>query len=254
MKHDLIESLTKVLEFYKEFGFESLPLEIEFRDKTNAPELRFQAPNSKLLTPNSPFGKDAALDSLREEIGDCQRCKLSRGRTHIVFGEGSAHAEIMFIGEAPGSAEDLQARPFVGDAGRLLTRLIEKMGIRREDVYIANIVKCRPPANRDPQEDEMLICSTFLDRQIEIISPEVIISLGKISAYVLLKIKIPISKFSIARTRGRFSEYKGVPIMPTFHPAYLLRNPKAKWLVWEDMQVVLKKLGKKRSFVSIEGE
>jgi DNA polymerase len=146
----------------------------------------------------------------------------------------------MFIGEAPGKEEDIQARPFVGDAGKLLTRMIEKMGLAREDVYIGNIVKCRPPLNRDPEEDEMKTCSPFIDRQIEIISPKVIISLGRVSAQTLIATKIPISKL-----RGKFYEYKGIPLMPTFHPAYLLRNPRDKWLVWEDMQKVLELLKEK---------
>lgn len=186
--------------------------------------------------------KPGLLKALREEIGECERCKLGRGRTKLVFGEGSPDSPIMFIGEAPGREEDLQGRPFVGDAGELLTRLIEKMGFRREDVFIANMVKCRPPMNRDPQDDEMAACFPFLERQIETIGPRVIVSLGKISAYKLLGIGGPISKFSITRTRGKWYDYKGIPLMPTFHPAYLLRNPKDKWLTWEDAQAVLKKL------------
>ncbi|HET6515578.1 MAG TPA: uracil-DNA glycosylase [Thermodesulfovibrionales bacterium] len=174
------------------------------------------------------------MDALREEIGDCQRCGLSKGRKNLVFGEGSLDAEIMFIGEAPGRDEDLQGRPFVGDAGKLLTRLIEKMGLRREDVYIANILKSRPPMNRDPEEDEIRACLPFLERQIEIIAPKVIVSLGRISAHSLLNTRTPITKL-----RGTFYDYKGIPVMSTFHPAYLLRNPKDKWLVWEDAQKVL---------------
>jgi DNA polymerase len=144
----------------------------------------------------------------------------------------------MFIGEAPGREEDIQGRPFVGDAGKLLTNLILKMGLRRDDVYIGNIIKCRPPQNRDPEEDEVLTCMPFIERQIEIISPRVIVALGRISAQTLIGTKIPISKM-----RGRFFEFKGIPLMPTFHPAYLLRNPKDKWLVWEDAQKVIEKLG-----------
>jgi DNA polymerase len=185
---------------------------------------------------------------LRNEIGDCQRCKLSKGRTHIVFGEGSVNARIIFIGEAPGREEDLQARPFVGDAGQLLTRLIEKMGLTREEVYIANIVKCRPPMNRDPQDDEIATCFPFVHRQAEIIAPEVIVSLGRISTHTLLGIKGHMGRFSITKVRGQFYEYalgeKKIPLMPTFHPAYLLRNPKDKWLTWEDAQAVLKRIGK----------
>lgn len=255
---DIRKSLNLMLEFYKAMGFDRLPLEIssEFKVRSSdtagrSEESGFRIQESRkperikdkpLVTYSSAADKEAALKAILEEIGDCHRCKLSKGRTHIVFGEGSANARLMFIGEAPGREEDLQARPFVGDAGQLLTKLIEKMGLRREDVYIANIVKCRPPMNRDPQDDEMSTCSQFLDRQIEVISPEVIVSLGKISAYTLLDIKTPLAKFSITRTRGKFYEYKGIPVMPTFHPAYLLRNPKDKWLTWEDAQAVLKKL------------
>ncbi|TAL22618.1 MAG: uracil-DNA glycosylase [Nitrospirae bacterium] len=183
--------------------------------------------------------KAAALKALREEIGDCQRCKLSKGRTNLVFGEGSVDARILFIGEGPGREEDLQGRPFVGDAGQLLTKLIEKMGFKREAVYIGNIVKCRPPMNRAPEDDEINACSSFIKRQAEIISPKVIIALGRISAQTLIASRIPISKL-----RGRFYEYCGIPLMPTFHPAYLLRNPKDKKLVWEDAQKVLERLGK----------
>ena len=233
----MLKSLRMVLEFYDELGFERLPLNYcTGLQEESAPEV-------PLPTPPCPAPeREAALKSLRDLIGDCRRCKLSQGRTNIVFGEGNVNARIMFIGEGPGKEEDLQGRPFVGDAGQLLTRLIEKMGFKREDVYIANIVKSRPPMNRDPQEDEIAACFPFLERQIEIIAPRVIVSLGKIAAYVLLGISGPISKFSITRIRGNFSEYKGIPVMPTFHPAYLLRSPRDKWLTWEDAQAVLKKL------------
>ncbi len=231
------ENIRMVLEFYGELGFERLPLDY-------CPGLLEEAsPRGPLPAHPCPAPeREAALKSLRELIGDCRRCKLSQGRTNIVLGEGAVNARIMFIGEGPGKEEDLQGRPFVGDAGQLLTRLIEKMGFKREEVYIANIVKCRPPMNRDPQEDEIAMCFPFLEKQIEIIAPRVIVSLGKIAAYVLLGISGPITKFSITRIRGNFSEYKGIPVMPTFHPAYLLRNPRDKWLTWEDAQAVLKKI------------
>jgi len=238
---DIREDIKTILNFCQSLGFERLPIQIPVRNKpqsggkSKVSELR--SPSSEL---KSPHNKEAALDKLREEIGECQRCKLSKGRKHVVFGEGNPEAALMFIGEAPGKEEDIQARPFVGDAGKLLTRMIEKMGLAREDVYIGNIVKCRPPLNRDPEEDEMKTCAPFIDRQIEIISPMVIVSLGRISAQTLIATKIPISKL-----RGKFYEYKGIPLMPTFHPAYLLRNPKDKWLVWEDMQRVLELLKEK---------
>ena len=245
------ESVKCVLELYRELGFENLPL--KYTNDRQASSVERQASKDKnnnsldarrpTLDAPRPFDKEAALRAVREELGDCQRCKLSKGRSTIVFGEGSVDARIMFIGEAPGREEDLQGRPFVGDAGQLLTKLIEKMGLKRSDVYIANIVKCRPPMNRDPEDDEMAACSPFLDRQIEVLAPRVIMSLGKISAYTLMGIKGPLSKFSISRTRGKFYEYRGIPVMPTFHPAYLLRNPKDKWLTWEDAQAALREAG-----------
>lgn len=250
MIQELKDNIRTILEFYKELGFERLPLNYSNGlsvVRSNAENGGIETSQCLLKTHRTSRitdydSKEAALKALREEIGDCKRCKLSKGRTHIVFGEGNANAKLMFIGEGPGREEDLQARPFVGDAGQLLTRLIERMGFKREDVYIANIVKCRPPMNRDPQDDEISACFPFLDKQIDIISPEVIVSLGKISAYMLIGVKCPISKFSITKVRGRFYEYKKIPVMPTFHPAYLLRNPKDKWLTWEDAQAVLKKL------------
>lgn len=244
---ELIDSVRTVLEFYKELGFERLPiktvtsyeLRVMSKNQNQNSESRTlnSELNSSLVTRHSSVDKKAALKALREEIGDCKRCKLSKGRTSIVFGEGSPDAVLMFIGEAPGREEDLQGRPFVGDAGQLLTKLIGKMGFRREDVYIGNIVKCRPPLNRDPEDDEIATCMPFIERQVDIISPKVIMSLGRISAQSLISAKVPISKL-----RGKFYQYRGVPLMPTFHPAYLLRNPKDKWLVWEDAQKVLERL------------
>lgn len=233
---NILEDIKTVLSFYQALGMERLPIKA-----VTSGELRVTSKNPKsgLQTPNLQVSgqKKAALEDLRREIGDCQRCRLSKGRKNIVFGEGNPGADLMFIGEAPGKEEDIQARPFVGDAGKLLTRLIEKMGFSREDVYIANIVKCRPPLNRDPEEDEIKACLPFIERQAEAISPRVIISLGRISAHALLDTRVPITKL-----RGTFSEYKGIPLMPTFHPAYLLRNPKDKQLVWEDAQKVLQML------------
>jgi DNA polymerase len=230
-----------VLEFYDALGFERLPVTMH-RSKRSTEILRG---NRKSTSAPQSFKaaelKKAALEALREEIGDCRRCKLSRKRQTIVFGEGNPDADLMFIGEAPGREEDLQGRPFVGDAGKLLTRLIEKMGFAREEVYIGNIIKCRPPMNRDPEDDEVTTCVPFITRQIEIIAPRVIVSLGRISAHILINTKIPISKL-----RGTFSAYKGIPLMPTFHPAYLLRNPKDKWLVWEDAQKILARLKEER--------
>ena len=180
-----------------------------------------------------------SLGDLREVLGDCTRCKLAGGRTTIVFGVGDPKARVMFVGEGPGEDEDRQGIPFVGRAGGLLTDIITKgMGIRREDVYIANVVKCRPPNNRNPELDEIAACEPFLRRQISLVGPEVIIALGKFAAQVLLRSRVPISKL-----RGIWSAYDGVPVMPTFHPAYLLRTPSDKKLVWEDVKMVLERLG-----------
>jgi DNA polymerase len=243
MSRELKNNIITILEFYKELGFERLPLEV----RSQKSEVRSQ---KEISSACRAVGSDkvSALKSLREEISDCQRCKLSGGRTHIVFGEGNANAYIMFIGEAPGKDEDIQARPFVGEAGQILTSLINNMGkasdlnFTRTDVYIANIVKCRPPMNRDPLDDEIASCLPFLERQIEIIAPKVIMSLGKVAAHTLMGLEMPLAKFSITKIRGQFFEYKGIPVMPTYHPAYFLRNPKDKPLTWSDAQAVLKRL------------
>lgn len=178
----------------------------------------------------------AALESIRADLGDCRRCKLYSTRRNIVFGQGSPNARLMFIGEAPGADEDEQGLAFVGKAGQLLTKIIEaptSLGMRREDVFITNILKSRPPENRNPEPDEILACQGFLDRQIEAIRPAVIVALGKFAAHWLLKTAEPIS-----RLRGRMGQYMGIPVMPTYHPAYLLRTPSAKRDLWEDMKVV----------------
>lgn len=242
---ELIQGLKKAMEFYSELGFEYLPVKIA--DSFNLISGGVKSDNKLVPISSSQrvaeqtvdyySNKEIALEELNNEIGDCHRCKLSKGRKNIVFGEGRAEADIMFIGEGPGRDEDVQARPFVGDAGKLLTNLILKLGLNREDVYIANIVKCRPPNNRNPEEDEIKTCFPFVKRQIAIINPKVIVCLGKISAQTLLRSKVTISKL-----RGNFFSYNEIPVMPTFHPAYLLRNPKDKWLTWEDMQKVLEKL------------
>lgn len=182
----------------------------------------------------SGSGKAARLASLREEIGDCRRCGLWTERTHVVFGVGDPDAEIMFVGEAPGSDEDRQGEPFVGRAGQLLTKIIEAMGLARERVYIANIIKCRPPGNRNPLPSEIGACSGFLRAQVEIISPRAIVALGTFSAQTLLG-----TDEKISRLRGRFHPFHGIPLMPTYHPAYLLRNPNEKKQVWEDVQKVM---------------
>jgi len=178
-------------------------------------------------------GKEETLVSIRADIGDCQRCKLAKTRSSIVFGSGNPKADLMFIGEAPGAEEDAQGLPFVGRAGQLLTKIIEAIGMRREDVYICNIIKCRPPQNRNPESDEIASCEPFLFRQIAAIRPRVICALGTYGAQTLLRTKEPIS-----RLRGYFIDYRGAKLMATFHPAYLLRNPQEKRRVWEDMQKI----------------
>lgn len=179
------------------------------------------------------------LTAIREEIGDCTRCKLHKGRTHIVFGEGDPKAVLVFVGEGPGQEEDLQGRPFVGAAGQLLTDIIVKgMKLKREGVYICNIVKCRPPTNRNPEPDEIAACEPFLIKQLQAINPGVIVALGNVAVKTLLK-----TGEGITALRGKWQTYQGIPLMPTFHPAYLLRNPKDKKLVWEDIQQVMRKLG-----------
>ena len=175
------------------------------------------------------------LDVIRVDIGpDCSRCKLhTLGRRQVVFGVGNPNADLMFVGEAPGADEDVQGEPFVGRAGQLLTKIIEAIDLRREDVYIANVIKCRPPGNRNPEPDEVERCEPFLFRQIDVIKPKVIVTLGKFAAQSLLRTDAPIT-----RIRGREFTYRGAVLIPTFHPAYLLRNPSSKREVWEDMKRV----------------
>jgi DNA polymerase len=175
-----------------------------------------------------------ALVAVRVDIGDCTRCKLhGQGRKQIVFGVGNPSADLMFVGEAPGADEDLQGIPFVGRAGQLLTKIIEAIGLTRDDVYIANVIKCRPPGNRNPEPDEVETCEPFLFRQIDVIHPKVVVALGTFAARALLRTLDPIS-----RLRGRVFDYRGAKLVPTFHPAYLLRNPASKREVWEDMKLV----------------
>lgn len=180
----------------------------------------------------------AALAALAKRVSGCTMCPLHAGRTQTVFGTGSPAARLMFVGEAPGRDEDLQGEPFVGRAGELLTKIIEGMGLARRDVYIGNIAKCRPPENRAPMPDEMAACLPYLEEQIALIRPEVIVALGKVAVEGLLNVKE-----GITRVRGRWLAYRGIAVMPTFHPAYLLRNPSAKREVWEDMKAVLDRLG-----------
>lgn len=187
-------------------------------------------------TASPPF---VSLEALRDHIGDCRRCNLHRGRKNLVFGEGDETARLVFVGEGPGFDEDQTGRPFVGKAGELLTRIIENgMGLTRESVYICNVVKCRPPGNRDPNPDEIDVCLAFLKAQLGIIKPDVICALGRVACQALLG-----GDFRITRDRGRWRTCEDIPLMPTFHPAYLLRNPAAKRPVWDDVKSIMDKLG-----------
>jgi DNA polymerase len=194
---------------------------------------------SRSSSPSSSSGAIGAvgLQLIRDDLGDCQRCKLSPTRTNIVYGVGNPEAPLVFVGEAPGADEDRTGEPFVGAAGQLLTKMIEAMGFARQDVYICNILKCRPPGNRNPEPDEIAACEPFLKRQLGAIRPRMIVALGKFAAQCLLRSDAPISKL-----RGHFHQYEGIPLMPTYHPAFLLRTPTAKREVWSDLQQVMAEL------------
>jgi uracil-DNA glycosylase family 4 len=205
-------------------------------------------PAARILPVRTPMGpslfeevakvKDDSLLKIREDIGDCRRCKLHKGRHKIVFGDGSPTADLVFVGEGPGADEDAQGLPFVGRAGKLLTQMIEAMGLQRKDVYICNVVKCRPPQNRAPEPDEVETCSPYLLRQIDVINPKAIVCLGAVAAKTLLQTTRGISQF-----RGQWQEWRGRRLIATYHPAYLLRNPLAKADVWKDLQKVMAELG-----------
>jgi len=228
---DLVRSLKERLCVDEESG---KPLSYLFRENPGAVEPLIPEPT---LSAETTAGRRSDLDTVRVELGECRRCSLGSLRHRLVFGEGNPHSELVFVGEAPGADEDAQGRPFVGRAGQLLTKIIAAMGLKREEVYICNILKCRPPGNRNPQPEEIIACEPFLIRQLEAIRPRVICALGSFAAHTLLKSEVPISTL-----RGRFHRYQGIPLMPTYHPAYLLRNPGAKKQVWEDVQAIMKVL------------
>jgi uracil-DNA glycosylase len=256
-RNTLIATLRDYVEQLREEGLEGLPagagvvggahrVEVAATRSVEAPapissasESRPAPAASEMFSKYPGLEKTSTLEELRAFIGDCQRCKLAPLRKNLVFGVGNPNAELMFIGEGPGADEDLKGEPFVGRAGQLLTDIIERgMGLTRSDVYICNVIKCRPPENRNPEPDEVGACEPFMARQIEIVKPKVIIGLGTFAVQAVLKVKTPISKL-----RGRWHEVRGVRMMPTFHPAYLLRNPGDKRLVWADVQEVMKVLG-----------
>jgi DNA polymerase len=236
----MLASLRRHLERRERAGIRFLPverLENKGAEGETQPSLmgRFEG---NLFSDYAQSHKAKTLEELRTAIGDCRRCKLWSGRTHLVFGVGNPKAEVMFVGEGPGRDEDLQGEPFVGRAGQLLTDIITRgMGFKREEVYIANVIKCRPPENRNPEPDEIESCEPFLIKQIEVIRPRVIVALGKFAVQTLLQSKVPIT-----RLRGTWHDYHGIKLMPTLHPAYLLRNPGDKKLVWEDIKKVLQEL------------
>jgi len=238
------EELKAHLEFFAELGVDGVrlepawrtraPIDLEDEQRTSEPSAASSAPAEapvvELFT--SP---EAALQAIRTDLGaDCSRCKLhTLGRTQVVFGVGNPEADLMFVGEGPGADEDIQGEPFVGRAGQLLTKIIEAIGLKREDVYIANVIKCRPPGNRNPEPDEVEQCAPFLFRQIDTVKPKVVVALGKFAAQCLLQTNDPIT-----RIRGREFKYRDAILIPTYHPAYLLRTPSAKREVWEDMKRV----------------
>jgi uracil-DNA glycosylase len=229
------------LRFAAELGVAGVSRDSAWRSRGGAPESAPE-PIERAAVGPAPivFSRNQAdaLAAVREDIGDCTRCKLHRlGRTQIVFGVGNPNADLMFVGEAPGGDEDVQGIPFVGRAGQLLTKIIEAIDLKRDDVYIANVIKCRPPQNRNPEQDEVETCEPFLFQQIDLIKPKVIVALGTFAARALLRTLDPIS-----RLRGRVYDYRGAKLIPTFHPAFLLRNPAAKREVWEDMKVARKLL------------
>ena len=228
MPSDARDQLAEHLKFYGELGVDGFRRESEWR-KRETDE------GASVAQGFSPVRSSAdELRAIRDDIGDCTRCKLCRlGRKQIVFGIGNPNADLMFVGEAPGRDEDIQGIPFVGRAGQKLTQIIEAIGLRRDDVYIANVIKCRPPENRNPEPDEVEACEQFLFRQVDVIKPKVIVALGTFAARSLLKTDAPIS-----RLRGHVYDYRGAKLIPTFHPAYLLRNPSCRREVWEDMKKV----------------
>jgi uracil-DNA glycosylase family 4 len=247
---DVLEDVKAMLEFYEALGIEGIPVTLgePSRGRWAAPcAVNIEGPGTTAGegtedADRPKYSRDekiALLKEVRETIGDCTRCRLSGNRKNIVFGEGDPDAKIMFIGEAPGKEEDIQGLPFVGDAGILLTKLIEKMGLHRSGVYIGNIIKCRPPMNRDPEADEIATCRQFIERQIGIIRPAVIVTLGRIA----LQTFTDNPKIKITAARGKFFYFMDIPVMPTFHPAYLLRNPGDKWKTWADAQKVLERIG-----------
>jgi len=245
VKSQLLASVGAYLEDLRESGIDGLSLEpaaaVILEPSPAQPVSAQLEPQQNVQQPDSVVAeKQETLEQIRKNLGDCQRCKLGATRNKLVFGAGNPRAQLVFVGEGPGADEDQKGEPFVGDAGRILNRIISAMGLQREEVYICNVVKCRPPQNRNPEKDEIAACSPFLLRQLHSIKPEVIVALGTFAAQTVLGSKEPIS-----RLRGKFHDFHGVPLMPTYHPSYLLRsggNSDSFWTVWDDMTQVLRLL------------
>ena len=237
--YETAQALENYLRFCKEIGIGELPAELA----AGGTEIADTEKNGIALSPDrsDSHGSSAVqtLSEIREELGDCTRCRLCETRKSIVFGEGNPRARLVFVGEGPGRDEDIQGRPFVGRAGQLLTKIVQAMKLERKDVYICNVVKCRPPKNRNPEPDEVASCEPFLMKQIESINPEIIVSLGSVATGLMLKLK----NFKMGQLRGTFHQYGNSKLMITYHPAALLRNPSLKKPVWEDMKLVMKELG-----------
>ncbi len=242
-KSQLFASLSAYLEDLQESGIDGIPPELMEAgipdvsvNNVSEPVLESVVDNKQLITSE----KHEMLEQIIKNLGACQRCKLGATRKNLVFGVGNPDARLVFVGEGPGADEDAQGEPFVGDAGKMLNRIIAAMELKREDVYICNVVKCRPPQNRPPESDEVAACSPFLLRQLASVKPEVIVALGTSAAQALLQTKVPISKL-----RSKFHDFHGIPLMPTYHPSYLLRtggNSDSFWSVWDDMIQVLQLL------------
>ncbi len=236
--HDTAKALENYVRFCKEIGIEELPSSSSLGEKQMSKTAKNENTLSSDEMTSAKPSSVQTLSQIREELGDCTRCRLCETRNSIVFGEGDPKARLVFVGEGPGRDEDLQGRPFVGRAGQLLTKIIQAMKLERKQVYICNVVKCRPPGNRNPEPDEVASCEQFLAKQLKSIDPEVIVCLGSVATGLMLKLK----NFKMAQLRGIFHNYGNAKLMITYHPAALLRNPALKKPVWEDMKLVMKEL------------
>ena len=232
---DRLEQLKRHIEFLEELGVQGVRRDPTWRNRESvareALDSRLDGSRDQEVRPS--LSSVLLLGQIRDDLGDCERCKLYSGRTQLVFGVGDPSANLMFVGEAPGKDEDREGLPFVGRAGQLLTKIIASIGLSRDEVYIANVIKCRPPNNRNPEPDEVATCEPFLFRQVDAVRPKVVVALGAFAVRTLLA-----SKLAISRLRGQVYDYRGAKLVPTFHPGFLLRNPERKRDVWEDMNTV----------------